>query len=197
MGRLDRTAGRHADAFADPRMREVHLAAAGSADVDAEASRHRFRILAICGWRASPPVYWRLPRRGHGFPGSHGPPEQRVNCRWLTRRYRRPRSSLEKIPQIGYLARLMLSASAPGGMKIARPNPTAVVRPAAMDRTERTRPALPARRMPPPHEMAKRTQRHASPWRRREPNEPNSARRSLPKDTERTRRPNVASPVEK
>ena len=32
-----------------------------------------------------------LPRRGHGFPGSHGPPEHKVNSEWLRRRYRRRR----------------------------------------------------------------------------------------------------------
>ena len=34
----------------------------------------------------------RAPRRGHGFPRSHGPHEQRVNGEWLMNRYRRPKT---------------------------------------------------------------------------------------------------------
>jgi hypothetical protein len=37
-----------------------------------------------------------LARCGQGSPGSHGPPEQRANRRWLTRRYRRPWRSAGK-----------------------------------------------------------------------------------------------------
>jgi hypothetical protein len=43
--------GRYAHAFADPRMGQVHIAAAGSANLDAAASRRRSRILDPPVWR--------------------------------------------------------------------------------------------------------------------------------------------------
>jgi hypothetical protein len=109
---------------------------------------------------ASPPASRLLPRRGHGFPGSHGPPEQSVNSAWLTRRYRWPGAVLEKIPQFGYLARRTLSAN-PRCARNRQASPRAFSARRRWIVPNEPGPAPPAHRMP-PHGIAKRTQRHTS-----------------------------------
>jgi hypothetical protein len=90
-GLIGRRAGMHC--FPHPRMRKYMWLPLSPRMLmpkpRATTSRSSIRSVERMG-RAPPPVCWRLPRRGHGFPGSHGPPERRVNSRWLTRRYRRP-----------------------------------------------------------------------------------------------------------
>ena len=119
----------------DPRMRELRVAAAGPADLDAKAAAPPPRSASAAAARASPPVCWRRPRRGHRFPGSHGPPEQRVNRKVLTRRYRCPaasgKNSSNRLP-----SRLLLSASkAPVAVRNRQTNPAA---PGGNDQTNPT-----------------------------------------------------------
>ena len=76
------TFGRPAAARSRNSIRCAIPLASNAAPSDPESRRAAGR-----GPRGSPSLLeTRLPRRGHGFPGSHGPPEQRVSRRWLTRR---------------------------------------------------------------------------------------------------------------